>query len=298
MTLARSCTVTKALVFTTSLLSSAWVLGADFVGTVTHLSGPLLVKKADGTVKVLSRKSTVEQGDTLISEKDTYARIKFTDNSEITLRPNSQLKIESFVFEEDKQEKDSASFSLVKGGLRAITGALGKRSRERVGVNTPAATIGIRGTTFVAEYIPPSTPAVATSYAFAGVASASPELLLPEALTRSDAPRTVGALEALPLQLAQGEGAPAAASGTSEGRAPGLYVHVLDGMINLSNKGGSQNFAAGQFGFTLNVAQQAIILPQDPGIRFAPPPAFSSATGGQGGTGDTPDANDVNCEVR
>lgn len=297
MTLARSCTATKALVFTTSLLSSAWVHAADFAGTVTHLSGPLLVKKADGTVKVLSRKSTVQQGDTLISEKDTYARIKFTDNSEITLRPNSQLKIESFVFEDDKQEKDSASFSLVKGGLRAITGALGKRSRERVGVNTPAATIGIRGTTFVVEYIPPSAPAVATSYAFAGVASASPELLLPEALTRSDAPRTAGALNTLPLQVAQGEGTPAA-SGTSEGRAPGLYVHVLDGMINLSNKGGSQNFAAGQFGFTPNVAQQAIVLPQDPGIRFAPPPAFSSTTGGQGGTGDTPDANDVTCEVR
>lgn len=124
------------------------------VGTVKHLSGPLLAKKQDGTVKILAQKSEVEQGDTLISEKDTYASIKFIDNSEITLRPNSQLKIDSFSFAEKEPESDSAVFNLIKGGLRAVTGLLGKRSKERFGLNTPTAAIGIRGTIFIAEYVP------------------------------------------------------------------------------------------------------------------------------------------------
>jgi FecR protein len=111
-----------------------------------NLSGPLLAKKADSSTKALSLKSAVEPGDTLISEKGTYARIKFVDDSEITLLPNSQLKIDDFSFDEDKLEKDSAGFSLVKGGLRAVTGTLGKRNKEKWRMNTPTATIGIRGT--------------------------------------------------------------------------------------------------------------------------------------------------------
>jgi len=40
-------------------ISSAW--GAVSAGTVTHLSGPLLAKKADGRVRALSINSTVER---------------------------------------------------------------------------------------------------------------------------------------------------------------------------------------------------------------------------------------------
>lgn len=138
-----------------SLLLAAGSWAAQVVGTVTNLSGPLLAKKPDGSAKVLSVKSGVEQGDTLISEKDTYARIKFIDNSEITLRPGTQMKIDDFSFDEDKPEKDNAAFGLVKGGLRAVTGTLGKRNKDKWGMNTPTATIGIRGTTFIAQYVPP-----------------------------------------------------------------------------------------------------------------------------------------------
>jgi hypothetical protein len=66
--------------------------------------------------------------------------------------------------------------------------------------------------------------------------------------------------------------------------APGLYVSVIDGAINLSNKGGSQNFSAGQFGFTANMRQPPVILPANPGIQFRPPPAFSSPSMVRGAT--------------
>jgi hypothetical protein len=142
----RRCIVTKPLLFTGLLLLAGSAWAAPAVGTVMNLSGPLLAKKADSSTKALSLKSAVEPGDTLISEKGTYARIKFVDDSEITLLPNSQLKIDDFSFDEDKLEKDSAGFSLVKGGLRAVTGTLGKRNKEKWRMNTPTATIGIRGT--------------------------------------------------------------------------------------------------------------------------------------------------------
>ncbi|MEI7637588.1 MAG: FecR domain-containing protein [Syntrophus sp. (in: bacteria)] len=125
------------------------VMAADRVGTVTHLSGPLFAKKADGTVKTLVVNSIVELGDALITEKKTYARVKFTDNSEITLRPQSQFKIDQFFFDQAKPKEDKAVLSLVKGGVRAVTGQIGKRFQsDNYQMTTPMAIAGVRGTIF------------------------------------------------------------------------------------------------------------------------------------------------------
>jgi hypothetical protein len=138
-----------------SLIVGVLYAGSTFaqsVGTVTDLSGPLLARKADGVVMVLAQHSSVEQGDLLESEKNTYTRIKFIDNSEVTLRPNTQFKIDAFSYDEAKPENDNILVSLIKGGLRSVTGLLGKRNKEKVKFNTPAATIGIRGTNFGALF--------------------------------------------------------------------------------------------------------------------------------------------------
>ncbi|HYC43820.1 MAG TPA: FecR family protein [Noviherbaspirillum sp.] len=288
----RRCTAIKPLLFMSALLLAAQAWAGQVVGTVANLSGPLLAKKADGTVKVLAVKSSVEQGDTLISEKDTYARIRFIDNSEITLRPNSQLKIDNFSFEEDKPEKDSAAFNLVKGGLRAVTGTLGKRNKEKFGMNTPTATIGIRGTTFIAEYIAPSDEAVAAY----GMASMAAMTVSAYTDVGSDMPAAVP-LQVLPIRVAQVPGLPQP-PGLGSSRAPGLYVQVLDGIIHLTNQGGTQNFNAGQFGFVPNFRVPPIIVPNNPGIQFSPPPAFNTSSGPQGGTGNASGQDTVDCEVR
>lgn len=122
---------------------------ANVVGTVTHLSGPLFARKADGSMKTLSQKSAVEEGDILVTEKRTYGRVKFKDNSEITLRPNTNLKIEEYFHEEGSPGSDKAAFNLIKGSLRSITGQIGKRgNKDSYKMKTPSATIGIRGTTY------------------------------------------------------------------------------------------------------------------------------------------------------
>ena len=118
------------------------------VGTVTHLSGILSSKGATGASKVLSVKSEVNEGDLLTTETETYARVKFVDGGEIVLRPGTQLRVAAYSFQESKPQNDNAFFSLIKGGLRAVTGALGKRSQDKVGFTTNTATIGIRGTHF------------------------------------------------------------------------------------------------------------------------------------------------------
>jgi hypothetical protein len=118
-------------------------------GAVANLSGPLSAKKDDGSVRVLALNSTVHSGDTLYTEKDTYARVKFADGGEITLRPDSQFKIENFAHSAEKPDEGNAFFRLLKGGLRAVSGLIGKGSnQDRYRMSTSTATIGIRGTHF------------------------------------------------------------------------------------------------------------------------------------------------------
>lgn len=138
-----------------ALMGASWQAAAAQAGTVMQLSGPMMAKKADGKIKVLAIKSEVEEGDTLVTEKSTYALVKFIDNSEMTLKPGTTFVIEKFAYQAEQAAGDQASFNLVKGGLRSISGLLGKRSKEKFSLKTPAATIGIRGTTFVAEMVAP-----------------------------------------------------------------------------------------------------------------------------------------------
>jgi len=70
-------------------------------GNVTQLSGTLSVKKADGSVRILSQKSDIAPGDTLNTQKDSFAQIKFGDGGQITLKPNTSVKIENFNFTQD-----------------------------------------------------------------------------------------------------------------------------------------------------------------------------------------------------
>ena len=281
-----------------SLLVSALLLvaGVVFAGqaaTVTHVSGPLVARKADGAIRAVSIGSGVDEGDTVVTEKRTYARLKFNDGGEVTLKPNSQFKVEKFSYNQGKPKDDAASYNLIKGGLRAITGQVGKRGNpDSYQMKTPTATIGVRGTAFIAEYVQEGESAgspdnrVTVAALDAWQASALPVL--------SDA-APVGAASVRnerPLLLAD-----SGLIGGQGGRAPGLYVQVLDGIIHVTNGGGSQNFSAGQFGFTAGFQQPPVILPSNPGMQFTPPPSFSSSTGSQGGSGGSKPGS-VDCVVR
>ncbi|WP_373991772.1 FecR domain-containing protein [Duganella sp. BuS-21] len=126
---------------------------AQVAGVVVQVSGPMSARSPAGAVKPLQAKSEVESGDTLVTAAGAYALVRFIDNSELALKPGTTVKIEQFSYDEARPDADRAAYTLVKGGLRSITGLLGKRSKEKFAMKTPSATIGIRGTTFFLEYL-------------------------------------------------------------------------------------------------------------------------------------------------
>jgi len=148
-------TLTRSLFPALAAAALAWPLAASAQATVQFLSGTLHVQRADGTVRLLSEKSDLKVGDVVTTERESYAQVKFTDGGQVTLRPQTQVKIDAYNFSEKEPEKDGFAMSLIKGGLRSITGLVGKRgNREAYRLRTATATVGIRGTDFVAIVIP------------------------------------------------------------------------------------------------------------------------------------------------
>lgn len=133
------------------VLSALASYAAASSGTITQLSGTLSVRKADGSVRILSQRSTIESGDTVNTERESFAQIRFSDGGQVTLKPNTSVKIQSFRFSEEKPQDDSFVYRLVKGGLRTVTGLVGKRSKDKYELETATATVGIRGTTLSAD---------------------------------------------------------------------------------------------------------------------------------------------------
>lgn len=125
---------------------------AEVSGKVGYMSGALVAQRTDGTVKVMAPKSEVLEGDLLVTAKDSYAQVLMNDGTRMTLRPNSNLKIETYQFRQDAPKADNAVFRLLKGGFRTVTGLIGKRGNpDAYKLRAATATIGIRGTDFTSR---------------------------------------------------------------------------------------------------------------------------------------------------
>ena len=143
MSMTRGLLSGAAVAVLAAISGSVFAAGA---GQIQHLSGTLSVQRADGSVRILSQKSEVNPGEVLTTQRDSYAQINFSDGSSMTMRPNTQMKLESYQFIQDKPQEDSAFFRLIKGGLRTVTGLVGKRgNQDAYRIGTTTATIGIRG---------------------------------------------------------------------------------------------------------------------------------------------------------
>lgn len=91
--------------------------------------------------------TTVENGDIVQCGENSNAQLRMLDGALIALRPNSSLRVDDYRFAaEGKKTDNRAAVSLLRGGLRTVSGVIGKISPESYKVATPTANIGIRGT--------------------------------------------------------------------------------------------------------------------------------------------------------
>lgn len=119
-------------------------------GFIIVASGEVVAIRRHAKERVLKRRSKVFEGDTLVTGPSGRAQVKFKDGGVIALNEDTSLMINQFRYKEGETGGQRSFFTLVKGGFRAISGVIGKQSSADYRVDTPLATIGIRGTHYEA----------------------------------------------------------------------------------------------------------------------------------------------------
>lgn len=126
---------------------------ADVAGRVNFVSGNVEAISTDGSRRILIKGELVNSGERLETNRGRV-QIRFTDGSFISLQPNTVFGLDQYKFDKNKPDDGSLLFNFLRGGMRTVSGAIGKVNRANYKVQTPVATIGIRGTSYAANQEP------------------------------------------------------------------------------------------------------------------------------------------------
>jgi hypothetical protein len=135
-----------ALAACSSSSFAAGIARVDFaIGNVTAVA-------PDGRSRQLSRGSEIDVGDT-VNTQQGRAQLRFSDGAYMSLQPQTEFKVDEFKFSGKQADpSDNIVMSLLKGGMRTITGLIGRANRNNYRLRTDVATIGIRGTEYSVKY--------------------------------------------------------------------------------------------------------------------------------------------------
>lgn len=129
------------------LYSSALMAAAAVIQTA---SGDVKAAIGSAAPFMITQNSTLENGMTVTTGDNSRVVMKFEDGQVIALNANTSFKIDQYHFEQARPEKSSMIFSLLKGAMRAVSGLIVRKNTNAFTLRTPDATIGIRGTDFMA----------------------------------------------------------------------------------------------------------------------------------------------------
>lgn len=134
-------------------LAAAFPLTGQAAGAarVDFAVGDVKALAPDGKSRRLDKGAEVGSGET-IDTGNGRAQVRFTDGAQVSLQPQTQFRIDDYRFSGKADGSEKGFFSLLKGGLRTITGLVGRSNRENYKVTTTVATIGIRGTEYSVAY--------------------------------------------------------------------------------------------------------------------------------------------------
>ncbi len=121
---------------------------AEAIGQVETVDGTSSVQRADGTVEDLGVGVKIFANDVIQTAADSTVSVTFVDGTIFSLTSNSRMIIDNLIYDPESNA-NSGGFNLVQGGFVFIAGQVAKTGG--MDVSTPSATMGIRGTTVIAE---------------------------------------------------------------------------------------------------------------------------------------------------
>lgn len=93
--------------------------------------------------------SAVHAGDQFRTGSDGHIELRMRDGARLSIGPDSEFQVDEYRF---GGGSDRSFYSLGRGLLRTVSGAIGKVRHDEFRLRTPTAVMGIRGTAFTVEH--------------------------------------------------------------------------------------------------------------------------------------------------
>jgi len=131
------------------LLQSTYTNCDAAIGTITQQeNAPPSIQRQKTTLNG-TKGTGVEMMDEVKTARGK-AGITFQDNTQVQVNENSKLVIDDFVYDPKKPAAGKLALNMASGTVRYASGAIAKNDPSKVAINTPTATIAVRGTDFTA----------------------------------------------------------------------------------------------------------------------------------------------------
>jgi len=145
-------------------------------GRFLSVVGDVRVGGEGAAQRVAQRAAGFYEGESIITGAGALAQLRMFDGALMSVRGDTEIKLERFSYAGEQDRNASFLMSVFKGGLRTITGVIGRQNRERYRITTATVTIGVRGTDFEIVHVPPQAgsrevPAGTYDRVFEGVTS-------------------------------------------------------------------------------------------------------------------------------
>ena len=134
----------KRFVMMMLLVSSPVFAG---VGTITQQEGQSNIQRQKNTLPG-TKGASVEMLDVIVTGKGKTG-ITFVDDTKVNVTENSKLVIDDFVYDPKSKGTGKLAMKVAMGTVRYASGAVAHENPNSVKINTPTATIAVRGTDFV-----------------------------------------------------------------------------------------------------------------------------------------------------
>jgi len=143
----------KKAIFLATLCFSGAALAAD-IGMVKVAQGTVEIQRGASKVPATVG-TTVQTSDVIVTGADGSAGVTFTDNSLVSVGPNSVFAIDKYRFDTTTHAGEFEG-NLKRGKLAAVSGKMVKQSPDSMKIRTPSAIMGVRGTEFLVQVDEPS----------------------------------------------------------------------------------------------------------------------------------------------
>jgi len=140
-----------------SLVAAVWLalisvpVAAAPAARVEFVVGGVSATAPSGQTRLLVKGADVVSGEA-INTHDGRVQLRFSDGAYVSLQPQTLFRIDDYRYDGKADGTERGFFSLLKGGMRTITGLVGRTNKRSYQVSTTVATIGIRGTEYTLAY--------------------------------------------------------------------------------------------------------------------------------------------------